>query len=65
MPIEVHEKRYGTLTELMFRLTRHVERMGHMINECAVLVRNPQVEYNLGDLGIDGRVVLKWFLDKG
>ena len=33
-------------------------------NACRVLIGKPEGNYHFGDLGIDGRVILKWILKK-
>jgi hypothetical protein len=35
-----------------------------MISACNILVGKPEGERLLGDLGIDGRILLKWILEK-
>jgi hypothetical protein len=38
--------------------------MGAIRNAFRVLVRKPKVESSLGNLGIDGRIILKWLSKK-
>jgi hypothetical protein len=42
----------------------HIEHMGEMRNACTILVRKPEGKNHLEDLGIDGRTVLEWTLEK-
>ena len=37
-----------------------MERMGERRGACRVLVGDPSEGYNLEDLGLDGRIILKW-----
>ena len=37
---------------------------GEEKNACRLLIGKPEGKYHLGNLGIDGRVVLKWILKK-
>jgi hypothetical protein len=39
--------------------------MGVIRNAFRVLVRKPAVESSLGNLGIDGRITLKWLSEMG
>jgi hypothetical protein len=40
----------------------HGERMGETKNACKTLVSDPERTIQLGDLGIDGKINLKWML---
>jgi hypothetical protein len=40
----------------------HVARAGKMRNACRILVGNVDVRDHLGDLGVDGKIILKIYL---
>jgi hypothetical protein len=42
----------------------HVPHMGERIGEYRVLVGKPEVNSNLEDLGVDGRIILRWVFRK-
>jgi hypothetical protein len=46
------------------RGTRHVARMGGSIVAYKVLVGKPEGRNHLKDPGVDGRIILKWILQK-
>jgi hypothetical protein len=43
---------------------RHVACMEEMRNSCRILVGELEGKDNLEDLGIDGRIILRWSLEK-
>jgi hypothetical protein len=42
----------------------HVVHMGEMKNEYKILVENLNARDHLEDIGVDGRIILKWILEK-
>jgi hypothetical protein len=46
------------------RWTEHVSRMGAMRNSFKFLVGNPEGKRPLEDLGVDGRIISEWILQK-
>jgi hypothetical protein len=46
------------------RWAGHVARMGEKRNAYRILMGKPQTKQPLGSLGVDGRVILKWILEK-
>jgi hypothetical protein len=46
------------------RWTQHVECMGEMRNLCNILFVKPEGKRSLGDLGTEGKRILKWILNK-
>ena len=69
-----HPKKFHDLHSLScivrvfkFRRMRTVGQVaytGEEKNACRLLIGKPEGKYHLGNLGIDGRVVLKWILKK-
>jgi hypothetical protein len=41
-----------------------VQRMGEVGNACKISRGNLKVRHHMGDLGVDGRIILKWILKK-
>jgi hypothetical protein len=37
--------------------------MSKLINACKIFAKKPEGSDYLGDLGVDGRVILKWILN--
>jgi hypothetical protein len=48
----------------MMRWTGQVASMGHMRNAYKILSENLKERYRFEDLGVDGRIILKWMLEK-
>jgi hypothetical protein len=42
----------------------HVARMGEMRNAFCILVGKPERKNHSDDVGVDGRIILKWMLGK-
>jgi hypothetical protein len=47
------------------RWARHVAGMGRKINICKILVEKLKESDHLEDLGVDGKIILEWILERG